>query len=135
MSNGKVFIIDGVTFNVPIAELERKGDVLDLTATRTEDGKLHREIIGTYYNYSIKVAQTDFDKYDAFWQVVTAPQNHLVQLPHESAPKERYFGSCRDNIFFVTSDGYRANGFSCNCIAVNPDRTPAPTSESTGTNE
>ena len=124
MSNGKVFIIDGVTFKVPIVEMERKGDVLDLTAKRTESGILQREIIGTYYNYSLKIGQADFDDYDAFWQVVTAPSNHQVQLPHESAPVERYFGSCKDNVFFVTSDGYRANGFSCNCIAVNPDRRP-----------
>lgn len=124
MSNGKIFIIDGVTYNVPIAELERSGDVLDLTATRTADGILHREIIGTYYNYSLKIGQTNFSEYDAFWQVVTAPQNHQVQLPHESEPKERYFGSCKDNIFFVSSDGYRAKGFSCTCIAVNPDRVP-----------
>lgn len=125
MANGKVFIIDGVTYRVPIAECERKGDILDLTATRTADGKLHREIIGTFYNYSLKIGQAGFDEYDAFWDVVTAPQNHMVQLPHESAPVERYFGSCRDNIFFVTEDSYRANGFSCNCISVNPDRTPS----------
>ena len=121
MSNGKVFIIDGVTYKVPIVEMERKGDVLDLTAKRTADGVLDRKIIGTFYNYSLKIGQADFDDYDAFWQAVTAPMNHQVQLPHESAPVERYFGSCKDNVFFITSEGYRAKGFSCNCIAVSPD--------------
>lgn len=124
MANGLVLKIDGVVYNVPVLEIERKGDILDLTATRTADGVLHREVIGTYYNYSLKVGQVrEFELYDALWDVVTAPvASHMVQLPHESEPVERYFGSCKDNIFFITKDGYRAHGFSCNCIATRPDR-------------
>lgn len=126
MANGLVLKIDGVIYDVPLLEYERSGDILDLAATRTSDGVLHREVIGTYYNYALKVGQVrSFSLYEKLWEVVTAPvPSHMVQLPHESSPVERYFGSCKDNIFFVTKDGYRAKGFSCNLISVYPDRRP-----------
>lgn len=125
-SPSKYLIVDGVVYKVPIVELERKGDILDLTATRTEDGNLHREVIGTYYNYTLKIGNgCDPDTYNALWWVLTAPQaSHMIELPHDHVEFEGYFGSCKDNITFITSDGFKAKGFSCNLVMTRPARRP-----------
>ncbi len=118
--------IDGVEYQVALSPLKRKGDVLDLTANRTEDGVLHREIIGTYYNYTLGVERGgDMSVYNAFWWVVTAPSNHTIILPYETEEIEGYFGSAQDEIFFINQSGKRVKGFSCNMVAVRPARTPA----------
>ena len=118
--------IDGVEYQLPLTNLKRKGDVLDLTANRTEDGVLHREIIGTFYNYSFGIEQGhDPAVYDAFWWVATAPTNHQIILPYATEEIEGYFGSCQDDIYFINKDGMRVKGFTCNMVAVRPARTPS----------
>ena len=117
--------IDGIEYHVALSPLKRKGDVLDLTAKRTEDGILHREIIGTYYNYTLGVERAgDMEAYNAFWWKVTAPCNHIVILPYATEEIECYFGSTQDEIFFVNASGKRVRGFSCNMVAVRPARVP-----------
>ena len=125
MANSKYIIIDNVEYQVPILELKRKGDILDLTANRTEDGVLHRDVIGTFYNYTLNIGECkDKALYEQLWYVLTAPvASHMIELPHDHIQFEGYFGSCQDNIFFVTSEGYRAKGFSCNLVATRPART------------
>ena len=44
MAVSKWLQIDGIEYQVGIVGMKRKGDILDLTATRTEDGVLHREV-------------------------------------------------------------------------------------------
>lgn len=127
MAVSKWLIIDDVEYQVPIVEMQRKGDVLDLEATRTEDGVLHREVIGTYYNYSLKIGQTrDHSVYEALWWVLTAPvASHMIKLPYAEEAYEGYFGSVQDNVFFITANGYRAKGLSCNLVMTRPARTPS----------
>ena len=43
-------IVDGTYFDLPMVSLKRSADFLDKYAERTEDGVLHRELIGVYYN-------------------------------------------------------------------------------------
>ena len=124
-SPSKYLIVDGVVYQVPIIELERKGDILDLEAKRTQDGVLHRKVIGTYYNYTLKIGKCDTETYNNLWWVLTAPQaSHMIELPHDHIEFEGYFGSCKDNITFVTSEGFKAKGFSCNLVMTRPARTP-----------
>ena len=42
---GKYLVVDGVEYKVGVLSMKRKGDILDKTANRTEDGDLHREVI------------------------------------------------------------------------------------------
>ena len=125
MANSKYLIIDGTTYEVPILNLDRTGDILDLTANRTEDGNLHREVIGTYYNYTLTIGTiNDPVLYETLWQVLTAPvASHTVELPHDHVSYEAYVSSCKDNIRLITNDGYRAKGLSCKFTAMNPART------------
>lgn len=124
MANSKNIIIDGVEYKVPIVDLQRKGDILDLTANRTEDGVLHREVIGTFYNYTLTIGVVnDQDLYNELWWVLTAPvASHMIELPHDHVSFEGYFGSCKDNIQLVTDDGFRAKGLSFNLVATRPAR-------------
>lgn len=124
MARNKWLIIDGVEYQVPIVGLQRKGDILDLTANRTEDGVLHREVIGTYYNYTLTIGVVNNQElYDDLWWVLTAPvASHQVQLPNQSEPFEGYFGSCKDDIQLITEDGIKAKGLSFNLVATRPSR-------------
>lgn len=125
MANSKYIIIDNKEYQVPVVELQRKGDILDLTANRTEDGVLHREVIGTYYNYTLNIGViNDPDLYEELWGTLTAPvASHWIELPHDHISFEGYFGSCKDNITMITEDGYRAKGLSFNLVATRAART------------
>lgn len=126
MATNKYIIIDGTEYRVAIVSMQRKGDILDLTATRTEDGVLHREVIGTFYNYSMNIlAPTDPELYEAIWWKLTEPiASHTVQLPYQPSSFKGYFSSCQDDIKLVTPDGkYIGQGISCNLTATRPSRT------------
>lgn len=124
MATSKWLQIDGVEYQVPIVELQRKGDILDLTANRTEDGVLHREVIGTYYNYTLNIGRVrDQSVNEALWWKLTEPvASHQVQLPYQPEPFEGYFGSCKDNITFMDSNGQRTVGLSFNLVCTRPSR-------------
>ena len=117
--------IDGVPYPVAIIKMQRKGDILDLTANRTEDGVLHREVIGTYYNYSLEmIAPTDPELYEKLWWKLTEPiASHRVRLPYQPTAFEGYFSSCKDEIKLVDKEGkYIGMGISCNLTMINPAR-------------
>ena len=46
--------IDGVEYMIPFVSIKREAPFLDKTAERTEDGELHRELIGVYYSFMYK---------------------------------------------------------------------------------
>ena len=125
MATSKWLQIDGVEYKVPIVSLKRKGDILDLTANRTEDGVLHREVIGTYYNYTLTIGVVnDQELYDNLWWVLTTPvASHQIQMPNQPEPFEGYFGSCQDDIVLITDDGQKAKGLSFNIVATRASRT------------
>ena len=121
----KYIEIDNVTYQVAIVKLQRKGDILDLTATRTEDGILHREVIGTYYNYTLEmIAPTDPELYGRLWWKLTEPvASHMIKLPYQPQAFEGYFGSCKDDIKLIDENGkFIGMGISCNLIATRPSR-------------
>lgn len=121
----KQLIIDGVTYNVHIIEFNRSFDILDKDAYRTEDGALHRKVIGTYNNASIKVGiEDDFDLYDSLITVLSAPQaSHMIQLPGETSSIERYTSSVKDGIIRVTDSGTLCKDLSFNVTCTKPTRT------------
>lgn len=127
MSNNRYLIIDNIEYPVAIVGLGRKGDILDLTANRTEDGVLHREVIGTFYNYTLNIiAPNDKALYESLWWKLTEPvASHQVQLPYQPEPFEGYFGSCKDDVKLIDKNGtFIGTGISCNLVATRPARTP-----------
>lgn len=125
MATSKYIQIDNSEYKVPlISPIDRKGDILDLTANRTEDGVLHREVIGTYYNYTLNFLATgDQAEYERLWWKLTEPvASHMIQLPYQPEAFEGYFGSCKDNVTLITADGQKAKGLSCNLVCTRPSR-------------
>ena len=130
MAASKYIIIDGVQYGtdehpVRITELKRKADILDKYAERSEDGELHREVIGTFHNYSLKlgVRKGDRELYNTLFDVLSAPvASHEVVLPHDGVSFRGYFSSIQDDIHLVDDDGFDAQGLQCNLVAMKPRR-------------
>ena len=120
-------IIDGVSYNVAITSLKRKADILDKSANRTEDGELHREVIGTYYNYTLAIGVVnDEELYNTLFEVLSEPvAYHEVVLPHDNISFKGYFSSVQDEVVRLTETGAKFKGLTCNLIAKSPRRRAA----------
>lgn len=78
--------IDGTTYDVPIITLDESCDFLDKYAERTDDGILHRELIGCFFNQQIQfgapVNATQRAAYAALWLKLSEPvEFHEATVP------------------------------------------------------
>ena len=125
---GKYIIIDGIEFPVAIVELKRKADILDKTANRTEDGDLHREVIGTYINYSMKIGIVhDLVLYEKLFAKLSEPVPfHTIEMPNDHIKFQGYFGSVNDEVSKIDPNTGETTykGLSCNIVARLPRRRP-----------
>lgn len=118
--------IDGVTYDVPVVSIQRNAELLDRMAERTEDGVLTRQVIGTYYNYTIEwgsIARTD--DYNALYAVMTAPVPfHQIVVPGTSGDYEftAYISSVKDEIKKIHNGKTYWHKLSANFIAKEPAR-------------
>lgn len=123
-------VIDGREYPVMISELKRRADILDKYAYRSEDGHLHREVIGTYHNYDMKIACPDRTLYNELFDVISEPTAyHNVILPHDGVQFNAYFSSVQDEVVLIDKDGTKYKGLSCKCTAMIPRRTPTRNAE------
>ena len=79
-----MIVIDGTSYDIPIVSLEGQADMLDKYAERTNDGVLHRELIGVYDNYQIEFASAykNPQVYSDLWFKLTEPVPwHTVKFP------------------------------------------------------
>lgn len=123
-----MIIIDGETFNVPVVQIVRKADFLDKFAERTEDGVLHRELIGVYFNYSIVFGSTlDTAEYARLWAKLTEPvEFHEVTVPDENGGNytfTAYFSSVGDSLRRVKDAQTFWKSLTVNFIARSPARS------------
>ena len=121
--------IDGTTYNIPYTVVNRKAEMLYKFAERTEDGVLHSELIGVYYNYDLQMAQSKehTSDYTALWVKLTEPvESHTVIVPDESGTLTftAYFANVRDGLIKEGATNY-FKGLSFSIIATSPARTPA----------
>ena len=81
-----MIIIDGQSYDIPVVSLQRRADFLDKYAERTEDGILHRELIGVYINYQLQLGPgVEREVYAALWQKLTEPKEfHTITVPDEA---------------------------------------------------
>ena len=117
-------IIDGTEYKVSIASLQRQAEILDKYFYRTEDGSAKREVIGTFYNYSLAIGVAD-DKttYNALFDVLSEPiDSHKVILPTDGVEFDGYFAETRDQVDKIEDDGTRFKGLTCSLIAMKPAR-------------
>ena len=78
-----MIVIDGESFDIPIISIKRNAEFLDKYAERTEDGVLHRELIGVYFNYSLSFGRTGtLAEYASLWAKLTEVEEfHTVVVP------------------------------------------------------
>lgn len=122
--------VDGQYFDIPMVSLKRNADFLDKYAERTEDGELHRELIGVYYNYTLTVGDSDAfgdTDYDAFWDKMTEPvEFHDISIPTKSGyyTFRGYISSVSDEYKKILENEAEFTGFTCKFTAKSPARTP-----------
>jgi len=119
--------IDGVAYDVKIKVISRKVETLYKFAERTEDGVLHSELIGVYFNYDLEVGKSSNNKvaYAALWQKITEPvASHQITMPDESGDVtfSAYFANIKDEVAKTGSTNYFHN-LSFSVVAISPART------------
>lgn len=126
--NSEYVIIDGLTYAVPVISVDRTADFLDKYAERTEDGILHRELIGVYFNYKLKFGTTiNVIEYARLWAKLTeAVEFHTVTVPDENGDYTftAYFSSVGDSLRKTKSAATFWKSLTVNFIAQAPARTP-----------
>ena len=118
--------IDGVTYNVPVISIKRTADFLDKFAERTADGKLHRELIGVYFNYKLQFGQASMTDYAALWEKLTEPEEfHTVVIPDEDGDLTftAYFSNVGDELVKVSGATRYWKNLTANFIAQEPARS------------
>lgn len=100
--------IDGEDFDVEITSIDMSADMLDKYAERTNDGILHRELIGVYYNFEIAFASgySNPTEYARLWRKLTeATEFHQVTLYDEAGEYTQwgYFANTKHSISKVKS--------------------------------
>lgn len=84
-----MFSIDGVTFpHLRVISFEQTFEVLDKDSTRVLSGEMCRNIIGTYYNYKLKLkpekSADGMREYSKLWYMVSTPQaSHTLVVPFD----------------------------------------------------
>lgn len=126
MADKNVFLIDGIAYNVHVTSLVRKFSVLDTDKSgRTLDGKMYRDPIGTFYNYSMTVAPKDGDvaSMDAFWETISQPAVcHNCTFPYGQATltQEMYITSGEQGVQRISYDKTYWGELNLNFVAMEP---------------
>lgn len=127
-----VFTIDGVAYpGVLVMDLQRSFSVLDgQNAGRVKTGRMVRDIIGTYYNYSMELdtSEASLAEYDALYEVLSAPQDsHMLVVPYAQGTLsfEAYLTNGEDALISMESSRNKWEGLSVNFIAMSPQRRPS----------
>jgi len=122
-------IIDGVLYShIHVTDIKRKGQVLDGEhAQRAKYGNMVRDIIGTYYNYTITIDSDEAERaeYDSFYEVITAPvDSHTVVMPYGQRILEyaAYISNASDEALFIDDDGVSWGHLTIDFVAMSPQR-------------
>lgn len=124
-----MLIVDGVEFSAIVKSLTRNFEVVDGEgAGRTLDGVMHRDLIGTYYNYSISFV-TDYmsrSKYYQLYELVSSPlEAHSISIAYndEILTFDAYVTNGSDTLLQEKSPNKRLWGdLSMDFIAMQPKR-------------
>jgi hypothetical protein len=122
-------IIDGDPFDVPVIALDESCDFLDKYAERTEDGILHRELIGCYFNQQIQFgAPTSTTELARLWLKLTeATEFHTVTVPDTDGSDftfTAYFANVKRSLRKYTAAKTFWKTMTVNFIAQSPADTP-----------
>lgn len=124
--------MDGVQYpGIVINNLKRGFQVLDGPNTdRVMTGGIVRDIIGTYYNYTMEVDPSNSapEVYDAFYEVISAPvRSHMITVLYGyqgTMTYEAYVTAGEDSVFTAADGRTVWDGLSIQFIATDPQRKP-----------
>ena len=121
--------IDNVSYdNIHVASIQRNAEVLDgPNATRSTSGQMIRDVIGTFYNYTVTVDadEASADEYDSLYQVLSAPvASHYIVMPYGQSTLSfnAYVTKVADELERITGNRQRWGSMSFQFIAMAPQR-------------
>lgn len=129
-----VFSVDGVEYPGVFVKspIHRSFNVLDgENAGRTMDGRMQRDIIGTYYTYRLEfdASLSDPEEYDALFEALSAPvDSHIISAPYGqgSLTFEAYVANGEDDLSRIYRDESKKwDNLTVNFVAMEPQRRPA----------
>lgn len=122
--------VDNVAYNVHIVSLKRSFAVLDGEAAgRTEDATMHRDVKGTFYNYTLGIEPLPSNRadYDALYEVLSAPTaSHSITLPYaqNTMTYTAYVTQGSDSLRIISDGKHVYEGLTIEFIAMSPQRRP-----------
>ena len=125
----KLIKINGVEYDVYDTKLTRSFQVLDgENVGRLMNGKMERDIIGTYYNYNWELSPKDYQQYDELYELLSAPKDsYMIEVPYGRNGRktfEAYVTSGEDSLIHDENGNYYWEGLAIQFIAMNPARVP-----------
>ena len=127
-----VLSLDGKAYpNLHVVSLKRSFSVLDGdNAGRVMTGAMKRDIIGTYYNYSMEIdpVSSDLAEYDEFYEAISAPvDSHVLTVPYAQTTVtfDASVANGEDELVSKNDDRSNWQNLSVNFVAMKPKRTPA----------
>lgn len=124
-----IFSIDSRFFDVRIPEggIKRSFSILDgENAGRLKSGRMDRDIIGTYYNYTISIdtSALSASEYDELYELVSMPVDyHIIKVPYgqTNIVFEAYITDGEDVLNQIKNNGVREwSGLSLQFVAMEP---------------
>lgn len=128
----KLMTLDGVAYRLHVVSLKRSFQILDTdhSGRVIEAGQMYRDIVGTFYNYELKlapIAGAEAD-YHAFYEVISSPaESHLLTLPYgrEGTLTQRmYVTSGTDELVRQENGKNLWNGMTVKYVATRACRVP-----------
>lgn len=130
MENTKIFTMDGVSYNVDVVALTRKFSVMDTEQSgRTQNGEMYRDVIGTFFNYTMTVRERGGDAaaLEAFWAAVSDPSaSHICVFPYgqTTLTQRMYVTGGEQNLMLVNNGKNHWDEVTLNFIAMGPRVMP-----------
>lgn len=130
MALSRPILLDGVAYpNLHVMSLKRSFSVLDGdNAGRVKTGDMVRDVIGTFYNYSISINPnlSDPAEYDNFYEVISSPQDsHTLVVPYGQGTLtfNAYVTNGEDELYIMGNSQNDWGNLTFNFIAISPQRT------------
>ena len=120
------FLMDGISYNVQVMSLKRSFEIKEAIAAKyTQSGDIYRDLVGTYYNYTITVRERNGDReaLDAFWDAISkAVISHECVFPYNQATlsQKMYIKTGTQDIGRLYEDGANWKDITVQFIAKEP---------------
>lgn len=130
MDRQDIFLLDGKSYHVNVMSLKRKFAVTDTEeAGRVMSYDMYRDIIGTFYSYTMEVRPyaDDVEEYNSFYDALTDPyaESHTMTFPYgsETLTFQAYVSQGEDELQIRNGTNYWGRGgLSLEFVAIAPQR-------------